>query len=89
MSAPTAADTEQQFPDYYLEHRALCLESGIERIGDLPIWLLRNLDGWSVNAIVIEGDDGDDSLQGGYETFHDSVRYRRGGGPAGGCAAPQ
>ena len=55
MAAP---HVERSFPSYYLEHRERYTQGRVTKIEGRPIWLLENLGGWSVNSIVIEGDDG-------------------------------
>ncbi|MEU6506046.1 alkyl sulfatase dimerization domain-containing protein [Streptomyces sp. NPDC046942] len=49
---------ERSFPAYYREHRERYTTSRVTKIKGRPIWVLENLGGWSVNSIVIEGDDG-------------------------------
>jgi len=53
-----APHVERSFPPYYLEHRERFTQGRVTRIEGRPIWVLENLGGWSVNSIVIEGDDG-------------------------------
>ncbi|MFE7112756.1 alkyl sulfatase dimerization domain-containing protein [Streptomyces sp. NPDC057575] len=55
MSKP---QVERSFPAYYREHRERYTTGRVTKIKDRPIWVLENLGGWSVNSIVIEGDDG-------------------------------
>lgn len=46
------------FTDYYRHHRGTYWQPEVIQVGDLPVWVLHNLDGWAVNSIVIEGPDG-------------------------------
>lgn len=48
----------RSFPPYFLEHREEVCRSAVVKIPDRPIWCLQSPGGWSVNSIVIEGDDG-------------------------------
>ena len=48
---------ERSFPDYYLEHRKH-FQTKVIRIGSHPVWVFRNLGGWAVNSILVEGLDG-------------------------------
>lgn len=50
-------DIERTFPDYYLAHKEN-FRTHISQVGDLPVWLLRNLGGWAANSIVIDAPDG-------------------------------
>ncbi|MFD4375146.1 alkyl sulfatase dimerization domain-containing protein [Streptomyces sp. NPDC059202] len=49
---------ERSFPPYFEQHRDECWKPGVIRIGELPVWVMHNLDGWAVNSILIEGPDG-------------------------------
>ncbi len=49
---------ERSFPPYFLEHRSQVCQSAVVQLPGLPIWFLQSPGGWSVNSIVIEGDDG-------------------------------
>ncbi len=48
---------KRSFPPYFLKHKKY-FEPRVYKIGDYPVWSINNTEGWAVNSILIEGEDG-------------------------------